>query len=163
MARRSRTIDTTRWDRFQNAFLTLSAGSIADTLQAAGTVRETMLRTRGSLCAWIDGAGAPPTAVLVSIGFLLVPEGLGSTVVSEPFADANAPWMYFTSFILGYEERVTDVVDVPGLTIYRETIDVKAMRIFRSDQEMQVVVTNTTIGGAATVNVALQGRQLFGH
>ena len=81
----------------------------------------------------------------------------------SPIADATAPWFYYSTFALGYEEMVTDVVDVPGITSYRETIDVKAMRRLRPQEEVQCVFENTTIDGAAAVNVSVFGRFLMGQ
>ena len=64
--------------------------------------------------------------------------------------------------MLGYEEYVVDVIDAPGLTVYRSPIDSKAMRIVRN-QEVQLVVHNTTLIGAASVNVSVHGRFLTGQ
>ncbi len=63
--------------------------------------------------------------------------------------------------MIGYEEMVTDVVDVLGLTSQRLVIDSKAMRIVRNS-EIQMVVENTTIGSALAVNLNVQGRFLSG-
>ena len=92
----------------------------------------------------------------------VVPDGTGATVLTEPFGDSNADWFYYNEFVLGYEEMVIDVVDVPGITSFREMIDVKAMRIGVPDTEIQIVMTNTTLLGAATVNLNLGGRFLLG-
>ena len=136
-----------------------SAGTIAKTLLAAQHDRETILRIRGSLMCYIDAAAAPGILVEVAVGFILVPEGTGTTVLWSPATDADAPWMYYTSFLLGYEEMVTDVVDVPSLSGYREVIDSKAMRRVRN-QELQVVVENTSVLSAKTVNLFVTGRIL---
>jgi len=160
--RRGKKIDFTRWTDFSVSASALAAGSVASNAGSAGTGTETLMRTRGQLCAWIDGLEAPATSIVVSVGLIVMPEGQGSTVVSEPFADGNAPWFYFTRFTLGYEEYVTDAIAAPGLSVYRETLDVKAMRILRADREVQFVVTNTTLISAASVNVSLTGRFLIG-
>jgi len=69
--------------------------------------------------------------------------------------------LWYDQFVLGYEEMVIDVIDVPGITSYRATIDSKAMRIIRN-QEVQMVTENVTLGTAATVNLVVTGRMLSG-
>ncbi len=56
---------------------------------------------------------------------------------------------------------VTDLVDVPALSMVRRIIDNKSMRIIRN-QEIQWVIENVTLGTAMTVNLATNGRALFG-
>ncbi len=110
----------------------------------------------------MDAASADAAAIHVSYGIILVPEGSGTTVQFSPFADANAPWLLWGAGLLGYEEQVTDVIDTPGLTSFREKIDNKAMRIIRPDVEMQLVVENTTAGGTDAINFSYQLRWLQG-
>ncbi len=147
------------WTGFSGNALGLSAGSTAATLLAAQHDRETLLRTRGNLIGYLDGNATPAILVQVAVGLVLVPEGTGTTVLWSPFTDSDAPWFYYTSFMLGYEEMVTDVVDVPVISGYREVIDSKAMRRVRN-QEVQMVIENTTIAMADGVNVAISGRFL---
>ena len=161
---RVRKIDSTRWAGFNGIFSSISAGSFAISF-GAGILRqhETILRTRGNLVGWIDGLGAPGRAVLISMGLHLVPEGTGTTVLAEPFADDNESWFYHESFCVGTEEFVTDVIDVPGLSAFRATVDSKVMRKMKSGQEIQAVITNTTLLAASAVNVSLNVRFLFGQ
>ena len=150
------------WTGFATAgapFLAFTVGTAGATILPAAYDRETILRTRGNLVAAIDTAGVVGQNAMISVGLILVPEGTGSTVLWSPFTDSDAPWFFYSIFNLGYEEMVTDVIDVPGLTSYRETVDSKGMRRVRN-QEVQMVVENTTIGTAAAVNVSLAGRFL---
>ncbi len=128
MARRrsGKKIDFTHWSGFASNFLAQAAGTIAATAAAAQHLPETLLRTRGGLTAFLDGTQGPTGLTQVALGMILVPEGTGSTVLWSPFTDSDAPWFYWTCFHLGYEEAVTDVVDMPGMTSYREVIDSKA-------------------------------------
>jgi len=103
------------------------------------------MRIRGELVASLDATQTPGTLIHVSIGIILVPEGSSTTVQFNPVADAEAPWFMFEQFAIGYEEAVTDVVDMAGLSVFRKTIDVKAMRIVRPGIEAQVIVENTTL------------------
>ncbi len=149
------------WE-LSNGFAAQSAGVTGINFSTVGTVPTTLLRIRGEVMAWADGTQAPATAALVSYGIILVPEGTGTTVLFDPFADPNAPWLLYGQGTIGYEEAVTDVVDMPGLTSFRHIIDNKAMRIIRPDVEMQFCVTNTTINGALGVNLNFGLRWLQG-
>ncbi len=164
MARRrsGKKIDNLRWVGVFAGFLGQAAGASGLTALSATTMPDTIMRTRGTLTAWIDVLQAPAVAARVSIGLVKVPEGTGTTVLWSPFADTNAPWFWFTLFVLGYEEYVTDVVDCPGITSYREIIDSKVMRRVRPDEEVQLVIENTTFAGAVGVNVQFAGRVLLG-
>ncbi len=165
MARRrsGKKIDSTRWTRTNATFLAQSAGAAAIELLASGTDTETILRTRGHLLAFLDGTQAPGVLVLMSVGFILVPEGTGTTVLWSPNADPNAPWLYIARFVLGYEEYVTDVVSAQGAAVFREVIDSKAMRVIRPDTEVQCVTENNTLASAGTVNLTITSHMLLGH
>ena len=65
--------------------------------------------------------------------------------------------------MVGYEEQVTDVVSAQGLTVFRDTIDNKAMRLLQLDEEVQLVVKNVTVGAAESINTVLTGRFLIGE
>ena len=80
----------------------------------------------------------------------------------DPITDDKASWMWYLSTGIGYEEMVTDVIDVPGMSSVRVHVDNKAMRIIRPEEELQLVVTNTTAISAGSVNVVFTGRMLFG-
>ena len=133
---RNKVIDNVRWTVFGAQVSALGAGSSAVQVFTAGNQRNTILRTRGSLVAWLDGTEAPGVSVIVSIGMIMRPGGTGVTITQEPFNDGDADWFYYSEFVLGYEEMVTDVVDVPGITSYREVIDSKAMRKMPFDTEI---------------------------
>jgi len=156
-------ITETRWAGFNAGFAAQAAGSAAENISVGSPVsRETLLRTRGTVIGYLDGVQNPGALVLVSLGLRLVPAGTGTTVLTDPFGESAAPWFYYEEFHLGYEEMVTDVVDVPGMTSFRAVIDSKAMRIIRPETEIQLVMTNTSITSTASVNVRISGRFLFG-
>ncbi len=156
-------IDSLRWSRGGASNLAFGAGTLAATIVSDGLVEATIMRTRGSLIAYVDAAQAPGGLVRIGVGILSVMGGQGTTVVSSPLTDGEAPWMWFTQFQLGYEEYVVDVIDCPGITSYREMVDVKAMRKMRPDVELQLVFENITIGGALSVNMAVDLRFLIGE
>ena len=163
MARaRTRKIDNVFWGLAQGSSLALGVGSAGFLAVAAGTQAATLLRIRGEVLVYLDGVQAPGTLVLITMGLLVVPEGQATTVLSDPFNDDNAPWLWYGIAYLGYEEAVPDVVDLPLISASRIVIDNKAMRRIRPDQEVQFVTTNTTLGTASSVNVAFAGRVLLG-
>ena len=155
-------IDFTHWTPFSGTFLAQGAGSAAVNVQAANHESETLLRTRGWLTAWMDGAPVTGAFALIAVGMLIVPDGSGTTVTVSPFAEGDSPWFWHEVFALGYEEFVTDVIQADVLSSVRIPIDSKAMRIIRNS-EIQLVVENITIGGAATVNLSVVGRMLTGQ
>ncbi len=157
-------IDNLRWSGGTAiSLLALSAGSSASTALGAGVPRETVMRTRGEVIVYTDAASVPPKLQIISMGLVLVPQGQGATVIWDPFNDAEAPWFWFQEVFVGYEEMVTDVIDVPGLTSHRVIVDSKAMRKANVDEEIQFVVTNTTVSGAGAVNIAAAFRFLLGN
>ncbi len=167
MARRrfsgGKKIHAVRWGGAVSRFGAQAAGSAALTWITAGTLQSTLMRVRGNLAAWIDGTPVPGTEVGVTFGLIVMPEGQSTTVVSEPFVDDDAPWLYYTTFTLAYEEPVIDVVSQPWMTSFREVIDNKAMRILRPAREVQAVMTNTTQGTAGAVNLVFSARGLIGE
>jgi hypothetical protein len=94
--------------------------------------------------------------VRVGVGALVVQAGSGSTVIQSPLSDPDAPWLFYEVMTVGYEEMVTDVIDVPGLTSVRKTIDNKAMRVLRPGREVQLVFENQTLHTATNVNISWQ-------
>jgi hypothetical protein len=134
--RRGRKIDFTHWHGANANFNALSAGTNAVTIIGSGLAKpETLMRTRGNIVCFIDGASAPPKLIEVGVGLIQAQGGQGGTVLSSPLTDADAPWFWYDRFTLGYEEMVTDVIDVAGLSVYRAVVDSKAMRVFGLDQE----------------------------
>ncbi len=120
------------------------------------------MRTRGEVLVFVDGAQAPGGSAQISMGMVLVPEGQSTTVIWDPFNDAEAPWFWYQEVFIAYEEMVIDVVDVPGASSARLIIDSKAMRRANVDEEIQFVVTNTTATAAIQVNVLANFRFLLG-
>ena len=165
MARRgsARKIDSVHWTGFNSGFLALAAGSIGINVAPAQHEPETLLRTRGTLLAYVDGAQAPGGLVTVSMGLHVVPEGTGATVSVSPFTDADADWFWYATFFLATEELVTDVLQASGVSGYREVIDDKAMRRVHGASEVQLVAENTSIGAALPVNIRIAGRFLTGY
>ncbi len=158
---RNKKIQYTHWTGFTGTFAGQAAGTAAVNLLAAQHEPETLLRTRGNLLSYGVTPQAPGVSAIITVGMILVPEGSGTTVTWSPLTDADAPWFWYEQFMIGYEEMVIDVVDVPGITSLRTVIDSKSMRIVRN-QEIQLVMENTTIGGAISVLVNVQGRFLSG-
>ena len=156
-------IENLRWDGARHTFSAVSAGTAGQTVITDGSTKDTVMRIRGQLTAYIDGASAPGKLVELAFGLVVQPAGLGTTVVTSSITDADAPWMWYERFVLGTEEMVTDVVDVPGITSYRATVDVKAQRILRPGQELQLVLENATVLAGSAINAVLSLRILLGQ
>ncbi len=163
MARaRVKKIDNVFWGLGTATVTALGAGNIGATVIASGTQAATLLRVRGECLVFLDAVQAPGTLVRLTMGIIKVPEGTGTTILWEPFGDDNAPWIWYDVAHLGYEEQVVDVVDSPQLSARRIHIDNKAMRRIRPDEEVQFVVTNTSVATASAVNVFFTARMLLG-
>ena len=155
-ARRVRSVNK-HWTQFSTSSAPVAAGTLGILVSAAQHDRETLIRTRGNLIAFIDGVSDPGDFALISVGMIMVPEGTGTTVLWSPTEDGDAPWFWYEAFHLGYEEAVTNVVSYPGIGVFRQAIDSKAMRK-SVNTEIQIVIENTSIGTALSVNLATAGR-----
>ena len=154
-------IDVLRWAGANSLFQAQSAGTAALVFITDGAT-ETLMRIRGEILCWQDAAVAPPRSVEVGIGCLVVQAGTGTTVIQAPLTDPDAPWLMYERFTIGYEEPVTDVIDIPGITSIRKVIDSKAMRILRPGREVQLVMEQATLGAATSVNLSFGHRVLLG-
>ena len=150
-----------RWTFGSASFLAQAAGTVATTILSSGNTSQTLMRTRGELLAFIDAVQAPGALVRVGCALLVVPSGLGATVLSSPLTDGEAPFFWYEAFSIGHEEMVTDVIGVEGLPIKRIPLDAKAMRVIRPDQEVQAVLEVVNIGTAANINVSITARFLL--
>ena len=136
MARRhgGKKIDFTNWLPLLGDFQAATAGVVAANTLVARNEARTLLRTRGQFFAGIDGLSAPGKMIQIAAGLIAVPEGTGTTVLWSPVTDAEAPWIWYESCVIGYEEMVSDIESDQGLTSFRSVIDSKAMRILRNQE-----------------------------
>jgi len=155
-------MDNLIWDGTFLRFSAIGSGSTALQFSSVGTQPTTLLRLRGNISVIVDGLEAPAVAARATWGLIKVPDGSATTVQYDPVADVNAPWIYWGSAVIGYEEYVTDVIDCPGISSYREVVDNKAMRRIRPDEELQWVLTNTTVDGGLSLNHDVSIRWLQG-
>ncbi len=148
-----------RWTGGRQAFLAQATGSSQAVILTAGNTSQTLMRTRGTLVAFLDGVQTG--GELLDIGIAMLVQQAGATATSLPLTDPEAPFFYYDRFAIGYEEAVSDVVDMPGLSVYRATIDVKAMRVIRPDQEVILIVEAADIAGNANANISVAARFLL--
>ena len=158
--RHRKTIDTVHWTIGAFVMSSLGAGTAAATVLGAQHLPETLLRIRGSWTAFLEGSQAGGAFIEFTGGMILVPEGTGTTVLWSPATDGDAPWIWWDTFQLGYEEQVTDVV-AADMMWGRRVIDSKAMRKNRN-QELQFVAENFTILAASSASCGGQVRVLSG-
>ena len=163
MARRrsGKKIDFTHWFASTGGAAAQAAGTVGVNMLAAQHLPETLLRTRGEWAVTADGVQAPSVACVVTAGLILVPEGTGSTVLWSPQTDSDAPWFWWDTMHVIYDEYVTDGNYSSETVSGRRVIDSKAMRIIKNS-EIQLVVENTTLIGGVTVNALTNMRFLFG-
>ena len=164
MARRGfrKKLDSVHWSGNSITFSGQSAGQAANTFSPAQHLPETLLRIRGEWLASLDGALEPGVLVGVACGLINVPEGTGTTVLWSPFTDADALWIWWDFMTIGLEEGVANIYEYAGLSVGRRVIDNKSMRRVRN-QELQVVMENTTLVSAGAVNVTVGARILSGQ
>ncbi len=155
-------LDSVHWTNGGVFVSALSSGTIGATFLNAQHLPETLLRIRGEFTAWPSAAGAPGRAIFVTVGLILVPEGTGTTVTWSPFSDADAPWIWWDTAMIAHEEMVVDVIACQNVLSVRKVIDNKAMRRIRN-QELQLVVENTTAASAMAVDVNVDARVLSGQ
>ncbi len=155
-------IDTVHWTGFGFSQAALAAGTpIGVNLAAAQHLPETLLRIRGTYMVVPDGVLGPGAATRIRFGICQVPEGTGTTVVWSPTDDPDAPWIWYDTVQLWYEEAVADVIAYQNTASAAREIDSKAMRKLRNT-ELQLVMHSATLGNALTVNIAGSGRFLAG-
>ena len=148
-----------RWLFGSVVFLAQAAGNAAQVIVTGGVLTETLMRSRGEVLLWLDDIAGQTAGdlVRVTMGMLVVPSGLGTTVISSPFTDGDAPWFWFETIALGAEEAG----DMFGIGYARVQVDSRAMRVIRPDQEVQFVVEASTVTAAQPVNVAVGIRFLM--
>ena len=157
-----KTIDQIRWQGASHSFVGQAVGSVAQTMVTDGD-KETILRIRGEIVSFAEGALTGGQLIRCGLGALVVQAGSGTTVIQKPLTDPDAPWLFYEQWTIGYEEIVSDVVDVPGITSYRKTIDSKAMRILRPGREVQLVWEAVSIVSTLSSNTVFGFRMLLGQ
>ncbi len=155
-------IDFVHWTYGSFSKLALSAGTSAVSVFAEQHLPETLLRMRGEIVVYADGAQAPGALASIGCGIRAVPSGTDATVLTSPISQGDAPWIWLGYYMIGHEEGVVDVLALSGLGFVRDVIDSKAMRKLDQNTELQFVVENATVGSAVTVNIAGQVRILTG-
>ncbi len=126
--RHAKKIDTVHWTGAAGQFIAQAAGAAAGLLFPAQHLPETLLRIRGEWAANLDGQLGSARGAQISCGIIQVPEGTAATVLWSPFTDADAPWIWWDSFTLMYNEYVGDVVWSVNTADARRVVDSKAIK-----------------------------------
>ncbi len=160
---RGKVIDKVRWTGDTIFSSPAQAASIVgiELFQAPETEAFTIMRTRGIIALWLDGAQATSIGVHTSFGLHVVPKGTDSSVTSSPIGEAEADWFAFGHGILAYEEMVVDAVQASGMSGHRFEVDSKAMRKMKPGQEIQLVLQVATVSGLTTSSVNWAGQLRF--
>jgi len=155
----------TEWGAFEvmGRIIALTGTSVGN--QSVGVVaneRLTIIRLRGHGFIHLD-AGAVEESAVVGIGLIVAPTeaftaGVGS--LPTPLTDMEAPWIWHDVFAMGPAVIVGD----DGGDLSRNvqfTIDNKAMRKLRTDEELGFVFEVDVISGTPNVDAFVAARQLF--
>ena len=165
-ARRSgfaKKIEAVHWTYGSFQAANLAAGIAAFEVFPAQHLPETLLRMRGEWVAAFNGAVAGGEGVAVSAGMIQVPEGSSTTALWSPITDGDAPWIWWDTFHLLYNEYVASAIGSAMSASARRVIDSKAMRKLRNT-EIQFVVEQATVAGfgAGSIEVIGSVRALSG-
>jgi len=155
----------TEWGAFEVRSRTIALTGTSIGNQSTGVIaneRLTVIRLRGHGFIHLD-AGAVEESLVVGIGLIIAPSeaftaGVGS--LPTPLADMDAPWIWHDIFPMGPAVIVAD----DGGDLSRNvqfTIDNKAMRKFRTGEELGFVVEADVVSGTPNVDVFVAARQLF--
>jgi len=118
-----------------------------------GITSQTLMRTRGSVLAWLDASGSA-AGDIVDVAVALFVQPAGSGAVSTPITDIDASYFWFTRFHLATEIAFPTGGDgQPGILWNRIDVDSKAMRVIRPDMETVMIVETADVVGAPVVNV----------
>ncbi len=166
MARRrtgfQKKIEVVHWTYGSFSALGLGSGvTVGVNVFPAQHLPETLLRIRGEWAAVFDGALVPSRSSSIAAGLILVPEGTDTTVLWSPITDGDAPWIWWDTFSLIYEEFVVDTIASTEAASGRRVIDSKAMRKVRN-MELQFVAEQAGIEGTLAINVFGSIRALSG-
>ncbi len=156
----------TEWGAFEvmlrSVALTTAASLGNQSVGVVANERLTIVRLRGHGFVHLD-AGALLDSAVVGIGLIVSPTEAftaGVSSVPSPLTDMEAPWIWHEVFAMGPAVLATD----DGADLSRNvqfTIDNKAMRKFRTDEELGFVVEADIITGSPTVDIFVAARQLF--
>ena len=156
--RHAKKIDTVHWTVTNPVESVLvGAGTVGINLAPAQHLPETLLRLRGGLSIGLAGGLTAGSGLEVGVGIILVPEGTSTTVLWSPLTDGDAPWIWWGSYSLEYNEYVADVIARQITPEVRVVVDSKAMRKIRNT-ELQMVIERVAITGLTAVNASVLGR-----
>jgi len=118
----------------------------------------TLVRTRGEITASIDG----PTdgdKVLLSFGIMVMSDdqvAAGVAGMPKPFSDSDADWLWHAFMPL-----IAQAAPISITQGARLTVDSKAMRRFRQNDQFVLVVESTPLSGTPVTDVLGAIRILF--
>ena len=148
------------WNIFSGDFPAFAAGTVGEVF-LTNTISRTIIRWRGELVVFMDSTSAPGKLARWGFGLLKRTEdSVGTTVTASPLSDGAAGFVVYEVGHVGYEEMVTDVIDVPMISGQRIVIDSKAMRRLRVNEQIQAVAENVTVTTATALNMAWAIRTL---
>ena len=150
---------TLKWDDFAFSALALSAGDTSAVVISPVTESQTIVRTRGELLCWMDGAPTPPRLIRVGIGLLV--QQAGATATVSPLTDGDAPFFWYDVVTLMSDNTAAGGAPQQPMASSRAVVDGKAMRVLRPDQDIFVVIETADVVGASASDIGFDGRFLI--
>ncbi len=135
------------------AFTQGSVQAFAGSSNLGTTLAGTIMRVRGHVGVGMD-VGAADDAGVVGVGLIVGTDAavaVGSTAFPSPLDQFEADWMWHGLFAFR-SISATQGVDVGGQYLQRE-IDSKAMRKFKSNENLVVMVDGSLQAGTPTFDI----------
>ncbi len=163
--RPGRTIDFKSWDGIPGIELGLAGAQTALGGSLAFNIPATILRLRGELLFVLDGA-AESASIFVTVALGVISSdafAAGSGSVPDPAAEAEYPWMYWSTVALINQSSDTAATAGEQNQVgqaYRLQFDSKAMRKVKPGQSLAWIVET---GSATPIDIIIsQTRALIG-
>ena len=165
MARgRGRTIDYKVWLAIPSSNATVSTNTTTGGGSLAFSGPGTILRCRGFVQAHFDATVQVGDILGLTFALGIVSTDaatVGATVLPDPTADADYPWLWWGDMILRSELAAGP--GAWGISAQRLEVDTKAMRRFKPNESLIWVMQSSIASGAPATEVSFgQTRVLIG-
>ncbi len=147
------------WELSRGTSLALAATVIVQFEAFASDTAETLMRLRGEVLVFLDGASSPAVGDLMVFAWGVIRSASGSTDVGvSPLTEGGANFLAYGTGHLGTE--ATAQLGNEGLSMVRFDVDSKAMRKLRENESLYVVFESVDIAGAPVWNAGFSLRGL---
>ena len=150
------------WTIARGSDLNRASGAIVQFEAFLSQSAETLMRLRGEVLMWLDSTNSAPGDVLaVAWGLIRAPSGSTDIGVS-PLTTGGAPWVAYGIAHLAVEAAIgiTAGDAYPSTGTVRFSLDSKAMRKFRENESLYMVLESIDVVGAPLFSTAFAIRAL---